>query len=131
MPRRVVLITVAALALAGLQQADHGRAQGLCTALEGAAVIASDGTYLGSITPRIDAESVFNEIGIFGNRLSPDSIWNELGTYGGKLSVQSPFNEVSPTPPALVKNSRIIAHLTVNDSLLGAIDPLILKRCFR
>ncbi len=122
---------VAALALVGLQQADHGHAQGLCAALEGAAVIASDGTYLGSITRRIDAESVFNELGIFGNPLSPNSIWNEFGPYGGKLSVKSPFNEISPTPPALMKNSRIIAHLTVNDSLLGAIDPLILERCFR
>ena len=93
-------------------------------------MVASDGRYLGTITHKIDDESIFNQFGTFGNPFGPDSIWNEFGNYGGRLSDRSPFNEASSTPPAIMKNSRIIAYLTVNDTLLGAIDPFILKRCY-
>ena len=64
-----------------------------------------------------------------GVNIVSDSIWNEYGPYGGEYSSNSPFNAYTSTPPALVKNGRAIAHLTVNKLLEAPVNPYFLKSC--
>ena len=94
-------------------------------ALDGTAVIkAQDGTYLGLISSdRLEADSLANSFGSYGNPYSPISIRNEYGTYGGLYGVHSPFNQYTQTPPVIIKGGRVIAYLTVNPYLKPAISP--------
>lgn len=70
--------------------------------LEGTAIVAEDGTYLGKITSnRFDNDSILNEYGDHGGKYSDHSIFNEYGDYGGKYSSHSPFNAYTATPPRI------------------------------
>ena len=104
-------------------------AQDVCSALKGATVVADDGTYLGKIDSPYASESILNEYGTYGSKYSTKSIWNEYGKYGGEYSKQSPFNKYSSTPPAVVKGGKVIAYLTVNSGIRGAINPYVVKSC--
>ena len=102
-----------------------------CADLEGAAVVADDGKYLGKLTSQYSTESIFNEYGNYGSEYSINSIWNEYGNYGSEYSSKSPFNEYTRTPPKLIKNRRVIGFLTVNDYIAGAVHPIKLgKICY-
>ena len=93
--------------------------------LDGTAVIrAQDGTYLGLISSDpYEPDSIVNAYGTYGNPFSPSSIRNQYGTYGGQYGAQSPYNPYSVNPPVVIKNGRIVAYLTVNQSLRPAISP--------
>lgn len=104
-------------------------AQNLCVSVQGATVIADDGSYLGKVENRYSADSIFNEYGTYGSRYSAESIWNTYGTYGSEYSTQSPFNRYTSTPPVLVKGGRVIGYLTVNNNIRGAINPHYLRSC--
>jgi len=97
--------------------------------LRGAKIIGQDNknTYLGKLSNEFDSESIFNEFGTYGNEFSSSSIWNEFSTFGNEFNSYSPFNEFSSNPPMLIKNGKIIAYLTVNKSIKGAISPNLLK----
>lgn len=96
--------------------------------LEGAVIVADDGTYLGKITSnRFDNHSIVNEYGDHGGKYSGHSIFNEYGDYGGEYSSQSPFNEYASTPPKIYKRNDFIGYLTVNDSLEPRVDPNALR----
>ncbi|MCK5594658.1 hypothetical protein KAI19_00595 [bacterium] len=97
--------------------------------LKGAKIIAQDdkNTYLGKLSNSFDSESVFNEFGKYGNDFSSSSIWNGFSTFGNEFNSYSPFNEFSSKPPILIKNGKIIAYLTVNKSIKGAVSPNLLK----
>jgi len=99
----------------------------------GAMIFADDSgnTFLGIVEDEFVADSIFNEYGRYGCSYSSDSIWNEYGQFGGEYSPLSAFNEYSTTPPFVVKNKKIIARLTVNDYVPGAIDPNWLKYYFK
>lgn len=105
------------------------QAQDLCRTIAGASVIAEDGAFLGRISSQYAADSIFNEYGTFGSQYSATSIWNQYSIYGGAYSVHSPFNAYASTPPKLAKNGRVIAYLTVNKYLAGAVDPNVLRTC--
>jgi hypothetical protein len=109
----------------------HGSAKGqdLCSAVEGASIIADDGEFLGKLTSAIDAESIFNDIGKYGSDISSKSIWNDIGKYGSNISRLSPFNDITSTPPAIVKRGQVIGYLTVNKIMRGAVNPYVLKTC--
>lgn len=92
-------------------------------------MVADDGTYLGKIASEFASESIFNEFGTYGSEFSAKSIWNKFGTYGSEFSRQSPFNEFSTTPPAIVRQGKIIAYLSVSKTLRGAVSPNVLKSC--
>ena len=91
-------------------------------------IIAQDNksTYLGKLSNEFDSESIFNEFGKYGNEFSPNSIWNEFSTFGNEFNSYSPFNEFSSTPPKIIKDGHIIAYLTTNNSIDGAVSPKIL-----
>lgn len=101
----------------------------ICAILAGSIVIANDGKFLGRITGKFDSESIFNQFGNFGSEFSSSSIWNNFSSYGGEFSQYSPFNQYSSTPPALVKNGELLGYLSVNKSLMHAVNPLIIKSC--
>lgn len=101
----------------------------ICQYVSGASILADDGKYLGKISSEYASESIFNEYGTYGSEYSSDSIWNTYGSYGGKYATGSPFNPYSSVPPILVKNGQLIAYLSVNKALNGAINPYFLKTC--
>jgi len=106
-----------------------GLAQDVCSSLDGASIIAqdSDNTFLGKITNSFDSDSIFNEFGTYGNDFSSDSIWNDYSTFGNEFNSESPFNEFSSDPPMIIKDGQIIAYLSTNKSIQGAISPNLLK----
>lgn len=126
---RSVSVQLLAVALAIVLFGIDAKGQDLCSVVEGATVVADDGTYLGKVTNHYDRESIFNEYGNFGGEYSRTSIWNQYGKYGGEYSRLSAFNQYTRTPPALVKRGEIIAYLTTNKSLRGAVSPWVLKSC--
>lgn len=103
--------------------------QNVCSLLNGAVIIAQDdaNTYLGKIASQYDSDSIFNEYGTYGSEYSSSSIWNEYSTFGSEYSDYSPFNEYTSTPPMIIKNQQIIAYLTTNKYIQGAISPNYLK----
>lgn len=104
-------------------------ASDVCTYIEGAILVANDGTYLGKFSHHLDSESILNNLGTYGRKHSAKSIWNKYGTYGSKWSSQSPFNNHTSTPPKIIKNRKFIGYLTVNKLKTVAINPYILKKC--
>jgi hypothetical protein len=92
--------------------------------LEGARIIAGDGTFLGVISTRqFDPDSIANEFGEYGNEFKPKSILNEFGPYGSELSGLSPFNPMAASPPKIYRDDRFVAYLTKNSFLSPAVDP--------
>jgi hypothetical protein len=114
---RCILALLLLIASAGLARAN------VCYQLEGATILTEDGDYLGKIAGRLDPDSIFNKFGPYGSRFSDRSIWNMFGRYGGKFSRHSPFN-LFGTPPLVIKGRRLVAYLSENDSLQGAVDPV-------
>lgn len=104
-------------------------AQDLCQIISGASVIADDGKFLGKLTSQYSSDSILNEYGTHGSQYSSDSIWNQYGTYGSAYSSLSPFNQYTSTPPVLVKSGKVIARLTANKNLRGALTPYVVKSC--
>ncbi len=84
-------------------------------------------TFLGTVTDEFGANSIFNEFGSYGSEFASKSIWNDFGKYGGQFSTHSPFNAFSSRPPILLKGEKVIGRLTVNRSVLGAVEPNWLK----
>lgn len=105
-------------------------AQSLCAQLSGAAVVASDGTFLGTIKSEYASDSIFNNYGSFGSEYSSTSIWNEYGQYGGEYSQMSPFNEYTSSPPLIVMGGKVVAYLS-NNGGSHSINPFYLKACAR
>ena len=88
-------------------------------------------TYLGTIDDEFASDSIFNDFGTYGSEYSSNSIWNEYGTFGGEYSSESPFNVYSSSPPFIVKERKVVGRLTVNEYVLGAVDPSWLKSYFK
>ena len=104
-------------------------AQDMCSALNGAVIIAQDSenTILGKIASEFDKDSIFNEYGTYGSEYSSRSIWNEYSKFGNEYNSYSPFNEYSSKPPMIIKSGKLIGYLTTNKYIQGAISPNLLK----
>jgi hypothetical protein len=104
-------------------------AQDVCLQLDGAVIIAQDGsnTFLGRIASPFNGESIFNQFGTYGNEFSGRSIWNQFSQFGNPFSGYSPFNQFSSSPPMIIKNRRIIGYLSTNKAIAGSISPTLLK----
>jgi len=99
-----------------------------CAQFVGAVVVSDKGHYLGSLTNKYDTDSIFNKYGTYGSKYQPDSIWNKYGTYGSPYSMESAFDKYTSTPPLVINRERkVIALLSTNSSLAGAIDPTLLS----
>jgi hypothetical protein len=121
------------LALSFILQLPIAHAQEACE-FEGAIVIADDyaNTYLGTVAGKSDAESLFNKEGDYGSANGLDSVWNTNGTFGNEHSIYSARNPQTPSPPMILKDGRVVAYLTANESIANAISLESLKeRCSR
>jgi hypothetical protein len=116
-------VFASAIALHALPAAAQNAA---CAAFNGAMVVSSDGTYLGSVSSAYDSKSIFNNVGIYGSSVSSKSIWNDIGQYGSNISSKSARNDIASDPPMLIKNEQVIGYLTTNKLKSGAVNPLLL-----
>jgi hypothetical protein len=105
------------------------QAQNLCQIIAGTTIVARDGSFLGNLTNSNSTDSIFNEYGMYGGKYGVNSIWNQYGIYGSQYSNQSPFSQYTLTPPFLVKEGKVIAVVTVNKNIRGALNPYIIKSC--
>jgi len=104
-------------------------ADSLCDILRDAKIIAQDdkNTYLGRISNKFAADSIFNSYGEFGNPYSGTSIWNTYAEFGNPYSSHSVANAYSMSPPMLIKDGKIIGYLSVNKSIKNAVSANLLK----
>ena len=95
--------------------------------LEGARIVADDGTFLGVITqnPFVDG-SLANRYGDHGGKYASESILNRYGSYGSAFSAYSPFNRFSTTPPRVFVGDEFAAYLTANELMEPRVDPYAL-----
>ena len=95
-------------------------------------IVADDGnnTYLGDISSKFKANSIFNQFGRYGSKFETKSIWNQFGRYGSKFEQYSAFCDFSFSPPMIVKNNTVIGRVTTNEAVTGAINPNLLKALF-
>ena len=121
-----ILLLISALCLL----ARPASAQDVCTSLAGGSVVANDGEFLGTIASETDSRAIFNRFGTFGSEFSAKSIWNQFGKYGSQFSELSPFNKFASTPPAIVKRGSVVAYLSTNKNIRGAVNPSYLRTCF-
>ena len=94
-----------------------------CFELEGAKIIAEDGTFLGTLDNSYSSDSIFNQYSDFGKEYHSDSIWNEYSDWGNNYSSMSPFNEYASTPPILLKDGEVVGKLTVKAFEYDAVNP--------
>ena len=94
-----------------------------CFELEGAKIIAEDGTFLGTLDNSYSSDSIFNQFSDFGKEYHSDSIWNEYSDWGNDYSSMSPFNEYASTPPILLKDGEVVGKLTVKAFEYDAVNP--------
>lgn len=101
-----------------------------CSVLANTRIVAQDGKFLGTISSEFDSTSVLNEFGTYGSEFSTNSIYNEFGKYGGEFSTNSPFNEFGQGA-MLMRNGQIVGRLSLNKFLAGAVNPHLIKGCFK
>lgn len=102
-----------------------------CIPFMDAALVSADGNFLGRLSAKSDAESVFNQYGKYGGKYQSESIWNPYGNYGSAYAANSAFNPYTSTGPLVVKDKKTIARMTKNKFVAGAVDPVVLAvLCF-
>lgn len=101
----------------------------VCAQIAGALVYGDDGQYLGRLTNRYDAQSVYNEYGTYGSPYSSTSTNNRYGQYGSPYSSLSAWNPYTSTPPKLYKGGVAIAYFTVNKYLSSWVSPAYAQTC--
>ena len=94
-----------------------------CYELDGAKIIAEDGTFLGTLGDSYESDSIYNEYGDHGSTYDSDSIWNEYSDYGNEYSSQSPFNDYASDPPVLLKDGEVVGKLTTDPWEYDGVDP--------
>jgi hypothetical protein len=88
-------------------------------------IIANDGQFLGKLTSNIyDLDSILNIYGLYGSQFSSTSITNKYGLYGSPYSSLSPYNAYTSTPPIIYLRGMRYGYLSVNQFLLGCVNPL-------
>ena len=94
-----------------------------CYELDGAKIIAEDGTYLGTLDDSYKPDSIYNEFSDYGSTYDSESIWNEYSDYGSDYSSQSPFNDYASDPPVLLKEGEVVGKLTTDPYKYEGVDP--------
>ena len=98
-----------------------------CYKLEGAKIIAEDGTYLGTLDDSYKSDSIYNDYSDYGNEYNSDSVWNDYSDYGNEYSSQSAMNDSASEPPVLLKDGEVVGKLTTNDYEYEGVNPKALK----
>ena len=104
-------------------------AQPVCWQLRGSEIVAQDKdqTRLGFISNQFRIDSVFNSNGTFGSQFRLNSVWNAHGQFGSRFSMYSAMNPNATKPPQIIKNGRVIGHLSTNRNIRGAVNPHVLR----
>ncbi len=103
----------------------------LCTQIAGSRIVASDNTFIGSLTNKYNNESVLNTYGDYGSKYSAKSIYNTYGDYGSKYSNKSAYSPYTSTPPKIFLANGTFLWLTVNTTIAAnsSVHPDFLKTC--
>ena len=77
---------------------------------------ANNSIYLGCLTcNKVQADSICNSFGTYGNSFNASSIWNQFGTYGSSFQTYSPWNSFSNNGPLIVgSNNLSYGYFTTN-----------------
>ncbi|MDA9941060.1 hypothetical protein N9C62_00460 [Luminiphilus sp.] len=110
--RVVVASLFAAIAFSAPQLAQSQS----CTDLDGAYVLAGDGSgkYLGFFGNSFASDSIMNTFGLYGSTWGINSVRNTTGTYGGAYSQYSASNSFAQSPPVIYKYGIAQYFLTTN-----------------
>ena len=75
----------------------------------------------------LDANSINNEFGPYGNRFSSTSIRNEFSQYGSRFGTHSACNRFTSNPPRVFNQSKTVYYgeLTLNEFRSDAISELV------
>jgi hypothetical protein len=98
----------------------------ICYTIDGAKVIAQDGKFLGTIGGKYASNSIYGTYSGHGGKYDNASIWNKYSNYGDQYSDLSAFNKMAEKPPMVINNGNVIAYLSNNENLKGAINPVVL-----
>ena len=120
---RSFMLTIILIASLGLSLHADEVSSYRCYELEGAKIVAEDGTYLGTLDDSYASDSIYNEYSDHGSTYSDESLWNEYSDHGNDYSDESAFNEYASNPPVLLKDGEVIGRLTVKDYEYDAVDP--------
>ena len=110
------------------QSSSAGTSSYRCSEIEGAKIIADDGTFLGTLDNHYQSDSIFNSYSDHGSTYSQESIWNEYSDYGNDYSQESPFNEYGSNSPVLLKDDKVVGRLTIKSYESDGIDPRTVGR---
>jgi hypothetical protein len=92
--------------------------------LQGASIVADDGTFLGRISrDPTDADAIAPVSGEHGSPHGERSIFNPAGAFGSTDAPLSPFNPRTSTPPRLERGGEVLAWLTTNPALPQRVHP--------
>ena len=75
-----------------------------CGELEGAKIVAEDGTELGELGPQWKTDSIFNDSSEYSSTWSNESIFNSHSNYGNSYSDESVFNDSASKPPRIISD---------------------------
>ncbi len=94
-----------------------------CYELEGAKIVAEDGTFLGTLDDSYSSDSIYNSFSDYSSSYSSNSIWCDYCEYGNSYSSMSPFNDYASSPPVLLKDGKIVGILTIKPYEIDAVNP--------
>jgi hypothetical protein len=78
-------------------------------------IVASDGTFLGTLESKYASNSIYNKYGSYGSRYAMNCVFNRYGNYGSDYSAVSPFNRYGSKAPGLYDRSgNFYGTLSVN-----------------
>lgn len=88
-----------------------------CYKFNGAKIVAEDGTELGEIGPKWEADSIYNESSEYSSSWSSESIFNSNNNYGNSYSNESVFNDSATNPPKIIsEEGEEIGKLSIGPS---------------
>ena len=101
----------------------------MCDIVRGATVIAQDdeSTVLGKITHEYDAQSIFNEYGLYGSEYQTNSMWNQYGQFGSPYATYSANNPYATRPPMIIKRGKVVGYISTNKNIKASVAPNLLK----
>lgn len=92
-----------------------------CSDIDGARVVAFDGTYLGFFGSPYALDSIMNRNGPYGSSIQPN-MRNNFSSYGSSWGLYSARNQNTITPPRIIKRGVIVGYVSNNILLNNAVS---------
>lgn len=78
-------------------------------------LMAADFKFIGKLTlNKYDADSIFNNFGIYGSKFSALSLCNQYSVYGNPYSHLSAYNLYTTNPPYIILRGKLYGRLSKN-----------------